>query len=298
MDLNLLRSEPYNRQNLSRQDQLHENIEIFSDRLNHASLIEGIRNSKAQYHIFEHNDMDHLSSLLEATDIDAPKLIICESIYSMDGDISPIKELCDLAEKYNAMTYIDEVHAVGLYGENGGGITEREGVSDRITVIEGTLAKGFGLCGGYITGSAALIDAVRSNAPGFIFSTTIAPPIVGAAIASIRYVCEHNELRISHQERSNKLKQMLRDAGLPLMETSVTHVVPVLIGDPIRCKQAMDMLLEDYDIYIQPINYPTVPKGTERLRITPTPLHTDALMLDLVEALVEVWGRLELKLAA
>lgn len=271
---------------------------IFSDAWNHASMIAGVRNSGCTKKIYNHCDLEHLENLLKEVDINQPKLIVFESVYSMDGDVSPIRELCDLAEKYNAMTYIDEVHAVGLYGENGGGIAEREGLSDRITVIEGTLAKGFGLCGGYITGSAALIDAVRSNAPGFIFSTTIAPPIVGAAIASIRYVCEHNELRISHQERSNKLKQMLRDAGLPLMETSVTHVVPVLIGDPIRCKQATDMLLEDYDIYIQPINYPTVPKGTERLRITPTPLHTDALMLDLVEALVEVWGRLELKLAA
>ena len=271
---------------------------IFSDAWNHASMIAGVRNSGCTKKIYNHCDLEHLENLLKEVDINQPKLIVFESVYSMDGDVSPIRELCDLAEKYNAMTYIDEVHAVGLYGKNGGGIAEREGLSDRITVIEGTLAKGFGLCGGYITGSAALIDAVRSNAPGFIFSTTIAPPIVGAAIASIRYVCEHNELRISHQERSNKLKQMLRDAGLPLMETSVTHVVPVLIGDPIRCKQATDMLLEDYDIYIQPINYPTVPKGTERLRITPTPLHTDALMVDLVEALVEVWGRLELKLAA
>ena len=271
---------------------------IFSDAWNHASMIAGVRNSGCTKKIYNHCDLEHLENLLKEVDINQPKLIVFESVYSMDGDVSPIRELCDLAEKYNAMTYIDEVHAVGLYGENGGGIAEREGLSDRITVIEGTLAKGFGLCGGYITGSAALIDAVRSNAPGFIFSTTIAPPIVGAAIASIRYVSEHNELRISHQERSNKLKQMLRDAGLPLMEASVTHVVPILIGDPIRCKQATDMLLEDYDIYIQPINYPTVPKGTERLRITPTPLHTDALMLDLVEALVEVWGRLELKLAA
>ena len=271
---------------------------IFSDAWNHASMIAGVRNSGCEKKIYNHCDLEHLENLLKGVDINQPKLIVFESIYSMDGDVSPIKELCDLAEKYNAMTYIDEVHAVGLYGENGGGVAEREGLSDRLTVIEGTLAKGFGLCGGYIAGSAALIDAVRSNAPGFIFSTTIAPPIVGGAIASVRYVREHNELRIKHQERSNKLKQMLRDAGLPLMESSVTHVVPVLIGDPVRCKQATDMLLEEYNIYIQPINYPTVPKGTERLRITPTPLHTDALMDDLVEALVRVWGCLELKLAA
>ena len=271
---------------------------IFSDAWNHASMIAGVRSSGCEKKIYNHCDLEHLETLLREVDINQPKLIVFESVYSMDGDISPIKELCDLAEKYNAMTYIDEVHAVGLYGENGGGIAEREGLSDRLTVIDGTLAKGFGLCGGYIAGSAALIDAVRSNAPGFIFSTTIAPPIVGAAIASVRYVREHNELRIKHQERSNKLKRMLRDVGLPLMENSATHVVPVLIGDPVRCKQATDMLLEDYNIYIQPINYPTVPKGTERLRITPTPLHTDALMDDLVEALVKVWGRLELKLAA
>ncbi len=271
---------------------------IFSDAWNHASMIAGVRNAGCERVIYNHCDLVHLENLLKDTDIDRPKLIVFESVYSMDGDVSPIAEICDLADKYNAMTYIDEVHAVGLYGERGGGITEREGLADRLTVIEGTLAKGFGLCGGYITGSAALIDAVRSNAPGFIFSTTLAPPIIGAAIASVRYVREHNELRIKHQERSNKLKQMIRDVGLPLMEDSVTHVVPVLVGDPVRCKQATDMLLEDYNIYIQPINYPTVPKGTERLRITPTPLHTDELMEDLIKALVEVWNRLELKQAA
>ena len=271
---------------------------IFSDAWNHASMIAGVRNSGCDKMIYDHCDLDHLESLLQQVDIDRPKLIVFESVYSMDGDVSPIAEICDLADKYNAMTYIDEVHAVGLYGEKGGGITEREGLAHRLTVIEGTLAKGFGLCGGYITGSAALIDAVRCNAPGFIFSTTMAPPIIGAAIASVRYVREHNELRVRHQERSNKLKQMIRDAGLPLMEDSVTHVVPVLVGDPVLCKQATDMLLEDYNIYIQPINYPTVPKGTERLRITPTPLHTDELMEQLVRSLVEVWNRLELKQAA
>ncbi len=271
---------------------------IFSDAWNHASMIAGVRNAGCEKKIYDHCDLDHLERLLKTVDIDRPKLIVFESVYSMDGDVSPIAEICDLADKYNAMTYIDEVHAVGLYGEHGGGITEREGVADRLTVIEGTLAKGFGLCGGYIAGSAALIDAVRSNAPGFIFTTTVAPPVIGAAIASVRYVREHNELRIRHQERAAKLKQMVRDAGLPLMEESVTHVVPVLVGDPVLCKRATDMLLEDYGIYIQPINFPTVPKGTERLRITPTPLHTDALMKDLVGALIEVWGRLELRQAA
>ena len=278
--------------------QLMPDCIIFSDAWNHASMIAGVRNSGCEKKIYNHCDLEHLESMLKGVDIDRPKLLVFESIYSMDGDVSPIKELCDLSDKYNAMTYIDEVHAVGLYGETGGGITDREGLSDRLTVIEGTLAKGFGLCGGYIAGSAALIDAVRSNAPGFIFSTTMAPPIVGAAIASVRYVRSHNELRIRHQERSNKLKQMIRDAGLPLMEGSVTHVVPVLVGDPVLCKQATDRLLEDYNIYIQPINYPTVPKGTERLRITPTPLHTDELMNNLVNALIDVWNRLEIKQAA
>jgi 5-aminolevulinate synthase len=271
---------------------------IFSDAWNHASMIAGVRNDGCEKIIYNHCDLDHLESLLKEVDANRPKLIVFESVYSMDGDVSPIAGICDLADKYNAMTYIDEVHAVGLYGETGGGITERDGLADRLTVIEGTLAKGFGLCGGYISGSAAMIDAVRSNAPGFIFSTTMAPPIVGAAIASVKYVRAHNDLRIRNLERSNKLKQMLRDAGLPLMEESVTHVVPLLVGDPVLCKQATDMLLEDYNIYIQPINYPTVPKGTERLRITPTPLHSDALMDDLMKALCEVWNRLELKQAA
>jgi len=277
--------------------QLMPDCVILSDAWNHASMIAGIRNSRCEKLIYDHCDMDHLERLLQGLPADRPKLIAFESVYSMDGDISPIKEICDLADKYGAMTYIDEVHAVGLYGETGGGVTEREGLAHRLTVIEGTMAKGFGVVGGYIAGSAALVDAIRSNAPGFIFTTTLPPPVIGAAIASIRYVREHNELRIKHQERAATLKRMIEDAGLPLME-SVTHIVPVMVGDAALCKRATDMLLEDFNIYIQPINYPTVPKGTERLRITPSPFHTDELMEDLVKALVEVWRRLELKQAA
>ena len=273
------------------------NCVILSDEWNHASMIAGIRNSGCEKHIYRHCDMTHLEGLLQGIDSDRPKLIVFESVYSMDGDISPIGEICDLADKYGAMTYIDEVHAVGLYGETGGGISECDGLADRLTVIEGTLAKGFGMVGGYIAASNALVDAIRSNAPGFIFTTTLPPPVIGGAIASVRYVREHNELRIKHQERAATLKRMVADAGLPLMD-SVTHIVPVMVGDPVLCKRATDMLLEDYNIYIQPINYPTVPKGTERLRITPTPFHSDELMEDLVRALVEVWQRLELKQAA
>jgi len=273
------------------------NCVILSDEWNHASMIAGIRNSGCEKHIYRHCDMTHLEGLLQGIEPDRPKLIVFESVYSMDGDISPIGEICDLADKYGAMTYIDEVHAVGLYGETGAGISECDGLADRLTVIEGTLAKGFGMVGGYIAASSALVDAIRSNAPGFIFTTTLPPPVIGGAIASVRYVREHNELRIKHQERAATLKRLVADAGLPLME-SVTHIVPVMVGDPVMCKRATDMLLEDYNIYIQPINYPTVPKGTERLRITPTPFHSDELMEDLVRALVEVWQRLELKQAA
>lgn len=270
---------------------------IFSDAMNHASMIDGVRHSGAPKHIFRHNDPQHLEELLAAAPADAPKLIVFESVYSMDGDIAPIGKICDLADKYNAITYLDEVHAVGLYGVGGGGISERDDVAHRVTVIEGTLAKAFGTMGGYITGSADLVDAIRLMASGFIFTTTVAPPAVAAALANVRHVRTHNDLRIKHQERAATLKKRLLDAGLPVMPND-THIVPIFVGDPVLCKTATDMLMEEHGIYIQPINYPTVSKGTERLRITPTPLHTDELMDELVRALVKVWQDLELKLAA
>jgi len=270
---------------------------IFSDAWNHASMIAGIRSAGCKKRIYRHCDLDHLEELLAVADQKAPKLIVFESVYSMDGDTSPLAEICDLADKYEALTYLDEVHAVGLYGATGGGISERDGVADRVTVIEGTMAKGFGLVGGYIAASEAIIDAVRCTAPGFIFTTTLPPPVVGAALASIKYVRAHNELRERHQERALRLKTLVAQAGLPLMK-SETHIVPIHVGNPVLCKQATDMLLNEYGIYIQPINYPTVPKGTERLRITPSPLHTDELMDSLVIALKAVWKRLEIKQAA
>jgi 5-aminolevulinate synthase len=270
---------------------------IFSDAMNHASMIDGVRHSGAPKHIFRHNDLAHLEELLAAAPAAAPKLIAFESVYSMDGDVAPIGAICDLADKYGAITYLDEVHAVGLYGTGGGGISERDNVRDRVTVIEGTLAKAFGTMGGYITGSASLVDAIRLTASGFIFTTTIAPPAVAAALENVRYVRAHNELRVQHQERAAELKKRLAAAGLPLMP-SETHIVPILVGDPVLCKTATDMLMEQHGIYIQPINYPTVPRGTERLRITPTPLHTNELMDHLVEALVQVWQELQLRSAA
>jgi 5-aminolevulinate synthase len=270
---------------------------IVSDALNHASMIAGIRYSRAAKKIFAHNDVDDLDRKLADCDPDAPKIVAFESLYSMDGDIAPIAEMCDVAERHGAMTFLDEVHAVGMYGPTGAGIAERDGQEARITVIQGTLAKAFGVVGGYIAASADLIDYIRSYAAGFIFTTSLPPAIAAGALASVRLVRDAADLRTRHQERAATLKARLGEAGLPVMP-SPSHVVPILVGDAVRCKQVTDELMSRYRIYVQPINYPTVPVGTERLRLTPSPLHDDDRMGELVHALSEIWGRLQLKFAA
>lgn len=270
---------------------------ILSDALNHASMIDGVRHSGCEKMIFKHNDAADLEEKLKSIDPNRPKIIAFESVYSMDGDISPMETFCDLADKYNAMTYLDEVHAVGLYGPHGGGISERDGLMDRIDIIEGTMGKAFGVVGGFITAKKSIVDSIRSYASGFIFTTTLPPVIAAGALASVRHLKESQAEREAHQERAATLKRLLAEAGLPVLHTP-THIVPVMVYDAALCKQASDMLLEDYGIYIQPINYPTVPRGEERLRITPSPLHDDPMMASLVSALKEVWGRLGLKQAA
>ena len=267
---------------------------LFSDSLNHASMIEGVRFGKCERHIFRHNDVEHLEELLNGVDINRPKLIGFESVYSMDGDIGPIKEVCDLADKYDAITYLDEVHAVGLYGETGGGVAEREGLADRVDVIQGTLGKAFGLIGGYIASSALLVDFIRCFGSGFIFTTAMPPATAAGAVASVRHVRKDIQRRITLHRNVNTLKSQLRDVGLPLMETP-SHIIPIMVRDPNLCREASNRLLHKHGIFVQHINHPTVPLGTERLRITPTPLHTDEMIHELVEALIDVFDELGLR---
>jgi len=262
---------------------------VFSDALNHASMIEGIRHSKAERHIWKHNDVEDLERKLAAADPDAPKLVAFESVYSMDGDIAPIAEICEVAERYNAMTYLDEVHAVGLYGPRGGGVAEREGLMDRLTVIEGTLGKAFGVLGGYIAASTALCDFIRSFSSGFIFTTALPPAVAAGALASIKHLKESQAERQRHKDVVSKVRAKLAAIGIPTLPNP-SHIVPVMVGDPVKCKWISDYLLEKHGVYVQPINYPTVPKGTERLRITPSPVHSDTDIEHLVAALSELWS--------
>jgi len=284
-----------NETGISTLGKLMPNCVIFCDAMNHNSMIEGVRQSGASKQIFRHNDMEHLEQLLAAADPNCPKLIVFETLYSMDGDVAPVGHICDLADRYGAMTYADEVHAVGLYGPRGAGMAAQQGAMSRVNVVEGTLAKAFGCLGGYIAADAVVIDALRGYAPGFIFTTALPPAICAAATAAVRHLKVSDAERERHQANVRRVKQVLGAAGLPVMHND-THIVPVFVGDPDKCKEATDLLLADYGIYIQPINYPTVHRGTERLRITPTPHHDAALTSALADALVNVWKRLHLPL--
>ncbi|HSV03384.1 MAG TPA: 5-aminolevulinate synthase [Phenylobacterium sp.] len=283
-----------NEATLSTLSKILPGVIIFSDALNHNSMISGIRGARCERHVFRHNDLAHLEELLAAAPAEAPKVVAFESVYSMDGDIADLPGSVALAKKYGAMTYLDEVHAVGMYGVRGAGVAERDGVMAEIDIIEGTLGKAFGVMGGYIAADGAIVDAIRSYADGFIFTTSIPPALAAGAAASIRWLKAHNEVREVHQARAAALKAKLARAGLPVMP-SVSHIVPVLVGDPVHCKMISDILLADHGIYVQPINYPTVPRGTERLRFTPSPAHTDGMMDELTAALEALWVRCNIK---
>ena len=286
-----------NEATLSTLGRILPNPVFFSDELNHASMIEGIVHSKAEKHVYRHEDLKHLESLLESFPKERPKIIAFESIYSMDGHISQIRQICELAEKYNAFTFVDETHGVGVYGPRGGGIAEQEGLMDRVDIIQGGLGKGFGVVGGFITAKAAIVDAIRSYGPGFIFTTSLPPAVAGAALASVKHLKKSNQERAELHTKVAQTKHALQTAGLPIYEAP-GHMIPLMIGDSKLCTEVTDRLLDEHDIYIQPINYPTVPKGTERLRITPSPAHTVKDIENLVSALVSVWKSLQIKMAA
>jgi 5-aminolevulinate synthase len=286
-----------NESTLSTLSKLLPGCVMISDELNHASMIQGILHGKAEKRVFRHNDLEHLEEILKEIDPTRPKLLAFESVYSMDGDICPMKEILDLAEKYNAFTYLDEVHAVGMYGPRGGGIADREGLMDRVDIIQGTLAKAYGVIGGYISGKSSTIDAIRSYASGFIFTTTLPPAVASGALTSVRHLKDSDAERKLQQERASELRTLLSEAEIPYID-SVTHIVPVLVGDPVLCKEVSDRLLGQFGMYIQPINYPTVPRGTERLRITPGPLHSSEMLKELVSALSKIWSEIKLPRAA
>ena len=278
---------------LSTMSKILPGLHIFSDEMNHASMISGIRNARTHKHIFAHNDMADLEAKLQSVPLDAPKLIAFESVYSMDADIAPIAAICDLADRYNALTYIDEVHAVGMYGPRGGGVCEARGLMDRVDIIQGTLAKAYGMIGGYIAADQVIVDAIRSLASGFIFTTSIPPSTAAGALRSVKILKQAQDKRDAHQERADALKARFRAAGYPFIDGD-THIVPLMVGDPVKCQAISDRLIEDFGIYAQPINFPTVPRGTERLRFTPSPFHTDAMMDELMAALALVWAEFDL----